>query len=149
MRNRVELSRTLRLLLIAALGVVSVYFRLTGSNDILTSESFVQDLLFSIPFQLLLCSLHDPADRTRPGTRLAALIGSTLSPFSFTLCVIHVPLLVMLRFIYEPLSSGRLSPANSADFGIYLGMLAMIVFLAYLFHLPFEARTGYANCVRF
>lgn len=140
-RVRVELSRKLRFLLIAALAVVSIYFRLTGSNDILTSESFVQDLLFSILFLFLLCSLQSPADRSRPGTRLATLIGSILSPFSFTLYVIHVPLLVLLRFIYEPLSSGRLSPANASDFGIYLGMLATIVFLAYLFHLPFEAQT--------
>ena len=140
-RIRVELSRTPRLLLIAALIALSVNFRLTGSNDILTAESFVQDLVFSIPFLLLLCSLQNPADRTRPGTRLAALIGSALSPFSFTLYVIHVPLLVMLRSMYEPLSRGRLSPANAADFGIYFVMLATIVLLAYLFHLPFEAQT--------
>lgn len=124
------------------LAAISVYFRLTGSNDILVEASFAQDLLFSAAVLLVLCCLQSPADLQRRPTRAAAWLGERLAAFSFTLYVIHVPVLLAIREQVAPrLPAGMLNPASARHFAIYLGMLAALVLTAWLFHLPFEAQT--------
>lgn len=140
-RIRIDAGRSFRLLLLAVLATVSVYIRLTGSNDILEPESFVQDLVFSLVFLAYLSTQQFKAGEKRLATRVARVVGERLAAFSFTLYVIHVPLLFTLRQILEPLGRARLSPHALADLGIYAAMLMTILLLAYLFHLPFEAQT--------
>lgn len=141
-RVRIVATRHMLALLCALLGGVSVFFRLTGSNDILVEASFIQDLVFSLAFLLVLCSLQTPAKLGDPATRIAARVGTILAAFSFTLYVIHVPLLLMMRTLLAPfMPDGRLDPANPLHFLVYAGMLAGIMLLAWLFHLPFEAQT--------
>lgn len=141
-RIKIDASLGLRFLIMAFLACISIFFRLTGSNDILVEDSFVQDLVFSVAFLLLLCSLQFPANPASRLTSLADKAGRYFAGFSFTLYVIHVPLLHMLRDTYLPLTGGaRLSPHESGDFVVYVLMLVSIVFIAYLFHLPFEAQT--------
>ena len=124
------------------LGVLSVLFRLTGSNDILVEESFVQDVLIGTVFLLVLCCLQQPANMNKRATRFAAAAGARLAAFSFTLYVVHVPLLLAIRELLGPaLQGGRLAPDKALHFAIYLGIVGTIVVLAWLFHLPFEAQT--------
>lgn len=141
-RLRIDASRGWKITLLAVLAVVSVYFRLTGSNDKLVFESFVQDVVFSAAFLALLCCLQSPADLRRPGLRWSARAGEWLASFSFTLYVIHVPLLLAMRDTLDSvLGKARLSPERPQEFAIYLLMLAAIMLAAWLFHLPFEAQT--------
>jgi peptidoglycan/LPS O-acetylase OafA/YrhL len=123
-------------------GALSVLFRLTGSNDILVEASFMQDALIGTLFLMILCCLQEPAKMTRRGTRLAAATGTRLAGFSFTLYVIHVPVLLAMRERMIPaLDGGRLAPDSALHFALYLGIVGAIVLLAWLFHLPFEAQT--------
>ncbi len=141
-RVRIDASRSWRLAFAGILAALSVWFRLTGSNDILVMESFLQDWIFSIAFLLVLCSLQYRYDPARPGVRLVRRAGAALAGFSFTLYVVHVPLLRALREHLAPLRhGGRLAPDHLGDFAIYAGMLVAIILMAYLFHLPFEAQT--------
>jgi peptidoglycan/LPS O-acetylase OafA/YrhL len=129
--------------LMLLLGGLSVYFRLTGNNDILVEESFAQDVMVGAAFLLVLCCLQSPADLGPRTTRFAVRAGERLAAFSFTLYVVHVPLLLAMRGQVAPcLPDGRLSPDSALHFAIYAGMLAALVLLAWLFHLPFEAQTG-------
>lgn len=122
--------------------LVAVWFRLKGSNNILVEESYVQDLLYSLLFLVLLCSLQS---KVAPGDKVTlrlGRIGSFFAEFSFSLYVIHVPLIFLLRHLNERrLGIDELDPASLSDFGLYLSIVVLIVLLAWLFHLPFEAQT--------
>lgn len=140
-RVRVEAGRGVRAGIVLALAALSVYFRMAGSNDILTEKSFVQDGVFSIVFLVFLSSQQFPADQTRMATRLAARLGNLLAPFSFTLYVIHVPLLVLLRHLYAPVRTAHLSPGHVADLFVYGAFFTLILVAAYALYWPFEAQT--------
>lgn len=120
---------------------IAVYFRLTAGNDMLDEASFLQHLTFSVPILLLLSSLQTKADTQRAGIMLARKAGNVLASFSFTLYVIHVPLLVLLDNLWSPLRAGRLSPNEPSSLAYYVVILAGILVVSYVFHLPFEAQT--------
>ena len=122
-------------------GIIAVYFRLTAGNDTLDEASFVKHLIFSLPMLLLLSSLQTKADLQRTDVLLAKRIGNALASFSFTLYVIHVPLLVLMHNFWPPLRAGNLSPHALSGLASYLVMLAGILVVSYVFHLPFEAQT--------
>lgn len=138
-RVRIDASRGWLAAMLALLAALAVSFRLTGSNDILVEQSFVQDLVYSLAFLVLLSSLQFPIDAARPIVRLIRPAAELLAAFSFTLYVIHVPLLVALR--QALLDDGRLAADDPASLLIYFALLVAIVMLAWLFHLPFEAQT--------
>jgi peptidoglycan/LPS O-acetylase OafA/YrhL len=140
-RVRIDANRGWRIGMATVLLALSVWFRLTGSNDILVTDSFLQDWILSVAFLVFLCSLQFRADPARRSTRLVRRLGGMLAGFSFTLYVVHVPLLRELTGHMAPLRQGRLAPDRIGDLAIYAGMLAAIMLLAYLFHLPFEAQT--------
>ena len=128
--------------LVCLFAVIAVYFRLVGSNDKLEEQSFVQDVIYSVAALLVLCSLQFPADLSRTALRWAKVAGESLAAFSFTLYVIHVPLLLMLKQLLEPaIGSARLSTDSPAHFALCCAILLVIIFLSWLFHLPFEAQT--------
>ena len=141
-RIRVDASPKARWVLAGLFVLVAVWFRLKGSNDILVEESYLQDLLYSLLFLVLLCSLQS---KVAPGDKLTlrlGRIGSFFAGFSFSLYVIHVPLIFLLRHLNQrQLGIDELDPASLSDFGLYLSIVAVIVLLAWLFHLPFEAQT--------
>lgn len=141
--SRIQITAsTIHLALLACMCIsIATYFRLTVSNDSLRVESFDRHLMFALPILLLLSCLQTKADPTRNGLKFAKNAGSLLASFSFTLYVIHVPLLVLLRHAYPPLRDGYLSPHDLGSLGTYLIMLTGILSIAYLFHLPFEAQT--------
>jgi peptidoglycan/LPS O-acetylase OafA/YrhL len=141
-RVRVECGTPLRALLLAVLAIASVVFRLKGSNDDMVLASFPQDLLLSLLFLLFLSSTVTPlpahARLLGPLRRLALV----LSNFSFTLYVVHIPLLGIMGYVGMTLFGRRQFGADSlADLGMYCGMLAMVLAGAYGFYLLFEART--------
>jgi hypothetical protein len=139
-RIRIELGRAARFVLILVIIVLAVHFRMSGSIGTLVAATFTEDLLFSVLFLCLLSSLQFPADRARIGNRLANIAG-LLAPFSFTLYVIHYPLIHLAEFVHDPIRAQTLSTSDPASLLVYAGLFVAIVVFAYLFHLPFEAHT--------
>ncbi|QYF93084.1 acyltransferase [Massilia sp. PAMC28688] len=117
------------------------YFRVTAGNDMLDAHSYFQHLIFSLPIMLLLSSLQTKTDPKRTALMRAKKVGDVLAGFSFTLYVIHIPLLVLLINFWSPLRAGRLSPYELSSLATYGIILAGILVAAYVFHLPFEAQT--------
>lgn len=140
-RLRIDMNGASRGILVLILLAVSVYFRLSGSNDLLTEESFWQDLAFSVLFMTLLASLQFRADASRLFMRVVKRTGDAFAAFSFTLYVIHVPLIFYFQYALAPLIGTKLSPHDLVHLGLYVLMLASILTFAWLFHLPFEAQT--------
>ena len=141
-RIQIDASPPAKWALAGLYALAAVWFRLRGSNNILVEASYVQDLLYSLLFLVLLCSLQS---RLPPGdsfTCRLGRIGSFFAGFSFSLYVIHVPLIFLLRHLNQRrLGIDELDPASLSDFGIYVSIVVLIVLLAWLFHLPFEAQT--------
>jgi peptidoglycan/LPS O-acetylase OafA/YrhL len=122
-------------------GAIAIYFRLTVGNDALDESSFIRHLIFSLPILLLLSSLQTTADPKRNFIMFAKKVGNLLASFSFTLYVIHVPLLIFLHNFYPPLRAGDLSPRHFGSLASYIIILIGILVISYVFHLPFEAQT--------
>jgi peptidoglycan/LPS O-acetylase OafA/YrhL len=117
------------------------YFRVTAGNDMLDAQSYFQHLIFSIPVMLLLSSLQTKTDPKRTALMGAKKVGDVLAGFSFTLYVIHIPLLVLFVNFWSPLRAGRLSPFELSSLATYVIILAGLLAASYVFHLPFEAQT--------
>lgn len=120
---------------------IAVYYRLTSGNDMLNEAAYFQHLVFSLPMLLLLSSLQTKTDPGNKAVKLVRRVGNGLAGFSFTLYVIHIPLLVLLQHVWLPLRTGQLSPHALSDLACYLLILGGLLAVAYVFHLPFEAQT--------
>jgi peptidoglycan/LPS O-acetylase OafA/YrhL len=146
-RVRIECGALTRAALLAVLAALSVYFRFYGSNDDMVLASYPQDLLLGIVFMVFLSTT---VIRPRPATAMVAPLRSTatfFSNFSFTLYVVHVPLLAMIAWLGDQLLGRSALRADSlVDLGIYFAMLAGVVGFAYGFYLMFEARTYQIRC---
>jgi peptidoglycan/LPS O-acetylase OafA/YrhL len=141
-RIRLDCGPTCRIALLLLLLGLSVYFRFAGSNDDLTIASFGQDLLLSLVFLPLLSSTIIPLRRHRAFSMLGTT-AQVLSRFSFTLYVVHVPVIGMLHWLRLHLwGQTRLVGDSVADLGAYLAMMAIVVGFSYGFYWLFEARTG-------
>lgn len=142
-RIRIDVDYLSRTMILAIFAAVAVYFRLTGKNDLFSEESFLQDLFLGLIFLLVLSSRQSLADIRVRRVRFFKKAGLFLSQFSFTLYVIHVPLLLYLKYLNGSLFGiDKLSPDNPMHFAIYFSMLAVIVLFSYFFYLLFEAQTG-------
>jgi len=140
-RVKIEAGPVLRWALVLITVVTAVLIRLKGKNEI-SVETFPQFLGFSLLFALFLSSMQfkrpqstmlDRVDRT----------GRFFADFSFTMYVLHVPLIfVMVHLTSSLFGIDRLSPEIVSHYLIYLGMFVVLVFAGYFFHLPFEANTG-------
>lgn len=141
-RIRIECGAGFRVVLLLVVPV-SVYYRLTGSNDDMVPDSFVQDLVCSLVFLLFLASTQVKFDPASKLVRPLAAAAAFLAEFSFTLYVMHVPLIHMLRFAAIAIfGTDRLAPDQPRDLAIYFGMLCLILGCAYAFYVLFEAQTG-------
>lgn len=141
-RIHIRADRSLKWAFAALFALVAVYFRVKGSNNILVEESYVQDLLYSLLFLILLCSMQSRVSPAARLTRRIGRIGTFFADFSFSLYVIHVPLIFLLRHLNQrQLGIDELDPGDLSDFGLYVSMVVVIVLLSWLFHLPFEAQT--------
>ena len=130
-----------RVVLFLAFASAALYFRMYGKNDDMGYDAFPQDLLFSILFILFLTSMQVRLPSPGPALAAAKRVAKYFADFSFTLYVIHVPLIGFLSFLIPYLAHQRLVPNNPAHLAGYLGMFGALVSGAYLFHLPFEANT--------
>jgi peptidoglycan/LPS O-acetylase OafA/YrhL len=140
-RIRIDSSVGVRLFLLAVAGAISVYYRVYGVNDDILPESFGQDLICSLPIVILLSTMNQPIGNSPLVQRVGAL-GKWLSEFSFTLYVLHVPLIFLLQYVGRTWFGRKmLDPAVTADFALYFGMLAFLMGASYLSYLLFERNT--------
>lgn len=141
-RIRIDCGVGVRVLLLAAAGAISVYYRIYGVNDDIHVASFGQDLLCTMPVVVLLAMMHM---RMNPAARLLRVLGRLgkwLSEFSFTLYVLHVPVIDLLQHLGRTeLGREQLDPARPEDFALYFAMLAIILASAWLSYLLFERNT--------
>ena len=142
--SRIELhcQNGLRLVLgILTLGLFS-YYRLTGSNNELVPESFVQDMICSVPLLLLLASLHQPVDPSAPRFLRINRVATFFSEFSFTLYVTHLPLIYLaIHLGRTTIGREQLDPFAAPDYAVYGAILLALIGFAYLFYLAFERNT--------
>ena len=141
-RVRLDCGPATRALLLVVLMGLSVYFRLYGSNDDLEPASFLQDLLLSVLFLLFLSSTVISAPPQSFFMRSIRPGATFLSNFSFTLYVVHIPVLDMLAWLGKVLfGRNKLDAHNLGDLAIYVAMLGGVVLFSYGFYRLFEART--------
>ena len=141
-RIRLRTGTAVRSLLFGVVAGSAVYVRLQGHVDTQSLETFGQDLPFALVFVVWLSSMQTPAPRSSSLYRTADRVGQFFARFSFTLYVLHVPLIFLFLY-YLPATLGvrELVPGNAAHDLAYAGMLLAIVGMAYLLYLPFEANT--------
>lgn len=141
-RIRVDCGKLLQAtLLLLTLGLF-VFYRLSGNNDDLVPGSFVQDILCSLPFLILLATFQRPIDTASATYIRSNRVAVFFSDFSFSLYVIHIPLIELMRYLgRQYLSRDKLDPHAAIDFLWYFAILAAVVTLAYLFYLMFERHT--------
>lgn len=141
-RIRIDCGKAFQALLLVLTLALFVYYRMRGNNDDLVPASFVQDLVCSIPFLLLLASFQRPLDKAAPAYVRANRIAVFFSEFSFSLYVVHVPVIYLMRHLGQQfLGRGQLDPNAATDFLWYGILLGALVLAAYLFYLLFERHT--------
>jgi peptidoglycan/LPS O-acetylase OafA/YrhL len=143
-RVKIQAGPVLRwALLLITLGV-AVLIRLRGlKNKIeISPETYPEFLLFSLFFALFLSSMQF---KRQPSSTLDRLdrTGKFFADFSFTLYVLHVPLILVMEYLMPSLlGTSRLSPHIMSHYLVFVAMFLVLVVGAYFFHLPFEANTG-------
>lgn len=139
-RVKIEASKVLRAALTLLLVGSAVFIRLKGLNDI-TPASYPQYLLFSLILVVFLSSMQFRRSSTPMLDRLDR-IGRFFADFSFTLYVLHVPMImVMGHLLSSLLGIEQLSPHNPSHVLIYAGMYLVLIASAYGLYLPFESNT--------
>jgi peptidoglycan/LPS O-acetylase OafA/YrhL len=142
-RIRIDCGTGARVTLVAVGAACSIYFRIRGSNDDLKPESFLQDLMISLPLLALLSSLQAPLTMQSLPMRIVARGTHLMSEFSFTLYVTHIPVIRLLRYIgLHTYGRNRLSPEAPLDYAVYAGMLVLLLAAAWLSYLLFESHTS-------
>jgi peptidoglycan/LPS O-acetylase OafA/YrhL len=141
-RVRIDCGIGVRCVWLVLLAATSAYFRLTGDNDNFDHTTLGMDLACSLMFLALLSSLQF---KTAPASKLAqplARIGKLFADFSFSLYVLHLPLIFLLKHIaLTQFGLRQLSPSEPQHFAVYLGMLAAVLLGSYLSYLLFESQT--------
>lgn len=141
-RIRIDCGKSWQALLLVLTLALFVYYRLRGTNDDLVPGSFVQDIICSIPFLLLLASFQQGVNARAPAYVRANRIAVFFSEFSFSLYVLHVPVIALMRYLRrEYLGRERLDPNAPMDFLWYVAMLGAVVLAGYVFYLLFERHT--------
>lgn len=141
-RIRIDCGKAFQALLLAVTLALFVYYRLRGSNDDLVPASFVQDIICSIPFLLLLASFQQPVDTAAPAYVRTNRVAVFFSEFSFSLYVVHVPVIYLMRHLGQRFfGRGQLDPNAATDFLWYVVLLCALVLAAYMFYLLFERHT--------
>lgn len=139
-RIRIDAGPVWRWAVTLLLACTALAIRMRGKGDI-APDSFLQYLLFSLIFVLFLSSMQFKR-RSTPVLDGLDRIGRFFADFSFTLYVIHVPMmLVMGRLLWSLSGIGQLSPYRLSHYGVYAGCYLVLVAGAYWFSRPFEANT--------
>lgn len=135
-RIRLDLGRLQQTLCWLLFATVALGLRLRGQDGDMDLHALWRDAPYGALLLLCLCG----AGRREPASmRALAAVATFFASFSFTLYVMHVPLLHMLS-AYR--GGETLSVDDTASMVVYASMLAIVVSLSYLLHLPFEAQTA-------
>jgi peptidoglycan/LPS O-acetylase OafA/YrhL len=141
-RVRIECGIGVRCAWLVPLAAMSAYFRLTADNDRFDQTTLGMDLALSLMFLALLSSLQFKAAPASKLARPLARVGAFFANFSFSLYVLHLPLIFMLKHVaFTQFGLRQLSPSEPLHFAVYLGMLAILLLGSYLSYLLFEAQT--------
>lgn len=141
-RVRIDCTAGLRYAWLLPLLAASAYFRLTADNDRFDRTTLGMDLMLSLMFLALLSSLRFRAAPASQAARALAKAGKFFADFSFSLYVLHLPMIFLLKHIAATrLGLDQLSPADPWHFALYLGMLCTLLLGAYLSSLLFESQT--------
>jgi peptidoglycan/LPS O-acetylase OafA/YrhL len=141
-RVRIECGSGVRWAWLVPLAAASAYFRLTGDNDRFDQTTLGMDLALSLMLLALLSSLQFSAGPASKLARPLARIGKFFADFSFSLYVLHLPLIFLLkRVALTQFGLRQLSPSEPLHFAVYLGMLATLLLGSYLSYLLFESQT--------
>jgi peptidoglycan/LPS O-acetylase OafA/YrhL len=141
-RIRIECGNGTRIALVLLAGGLSIYYRIKGSNDDLVPASFVQDLVCSLPFLALLSALQRKIEPGSTATLRLGRFARFFSEFSFTLYVMHVPSISLMRYLGRAITgSDQLAPNKPLDYAIYAAMVVLVVGIAYLSYRLFESHT--------
>jgi peptidoglycan/LPS O-acetylase OafA/YrhL len=102
-----------------------------------TYPAFITDSLIGMALALLLCS-----PRMLPGPRLLSAFGSIMAGFSYSLYVVHFPLLVFMVAVLtrSGVMLGRLAPGPQA-FALLCASLLLLYGFAWAFSLATERQT--------
>jgi peptidoglycan/LPS O-acetylase OafA/YrhL len=139
-RIKIEVGPILRWALLFLFGGTAVFIRLRGKTDI-TPEGYAQYLVFSLIFVLFLSSMQFKW-RSGRWTDWLDHTSRFFANFSFTLYVLHVPMIVLMGHVLLSTSGVRqLSPYSPFHYLIFTSMYLMLVVGAYLFYLLFESNT--------
>jgi peptidoglycan/LPS O-acetylase OafA/YrhL len=141
-RVRIECGNGARWAWLVPLAAASTYFRLTGDNDRFDQTTLGMDLALSLMLLALLSSLQFSAGTALKLARPLARIGKFFADFSFSLYVLHLPLIFLLKHVaLTQFGLRQLSPSEPLHFAVYLGMLATLLLGSYLSYLLFESQT--------
>jgi peptidoglycan/LPS O-acetylase OafA/YrhL len=141
-RVRIDCGNSVRWCWILLVLAGGSYFRLRGELDAFEIWTLGQDLVCSLLYLVLLSSLQFEASVASTLKRPLQKLGKFFAEFSFSLYVLHVPLIGLLRHLSSThLGLDQLSPARPLHSLIYLGMLATLMLAAYLSYLLFESKT--------
>jgi peptidoglycan/LPS O-acetylase OafA/YrhL len=141
-RIRIECGHLARAALLGTAVACTLYSRMRGNPNLFNLDSFVLDLAYGLPLLAYLSSMQRPLNPGSPWTRRIAPVAHLLSEFSFTLYVIHVPVIRLMRHAgMQAFGRGRLSASAPLDYAIYFGMLLTLLLAAYLSYLLFESHT--------
>lgn len=141
-RLRIDCSRLFRWCWALLLLGTASYFRLFGELDAFNLSTLGQDLVCSFLYLILLSSLQFKAPAATKLKRPLQKGGKFFAEFSFSMYVLHVPLIGLLQHIIAAQFGFRqLSPAEPLHTLLYFGMLATLVLSAYLSYLLFESKT--------
>lgn len=141
-RIRIDCSDGMRWCWAVLLVAGASYYRLTGELDAYDLTTLKQDLVCSVLYLVLLASLQFKASPRSKLVRPLSRVGSFFAEFSFSLYVLHVPVIGLLQhWSTNQLGLRQLSPAVPLHTAICFGMLAALVISAYLSYRLFESRT--------
>ena len=141
-RISIACSASLRWCCLLLLAATWGYYRLTGDMNTFALATLLPDLLCSLILLFLLCSMRFRASPSSTLLRPLARIGNFFAAFSFSLYVLHVPMIGLLQH-WGSTHWGlhMLSPDQPLHLLIYLAMLAALLTGSYLSYRMFEAQT--------
>lgn len=140
-RIRIECGAGLRFGWLVLLAAMWAYYRLAWNMDAFELATVAPDLVCSLVFLVFLSSLQFKAAAGSKLLRPLARVGKFFAEFSFSLYVLHVPLIGLLHWALARWGLRQLSPHQPLHFAIYLGMLATLLAASYLSYRLFESQT--------
>lgn len=140
-RVKIECGPAVRYCWLALTVMVWAYYRLTADLSKFDFNTLLPDILCSIMVLLFLSSLHFKPSPTAV-FRYTAKASNFFANFSFSLYVLHIPLMRLLEhWLFTQWNIRQLSPHEPFDFLLYLAMLAVLLGGSYISYLLFESHT--------